>query len=172
MPWPRRPDREESSCPCSPDWSIVLLIGSQTLGTLSKNFHQPHFEKLLCRLAGLVYLGTPHPTFDKPQEWSRLSHLLKACTKLSWKAIERSAAQISSTARISRLFDDAGFQLPVLSIYEGKPTKISSKFMGSKREVVSAMFLSQTLRDLTNKRVARGFELCTHRPEAGDFGQN
>ena len=84
-----------------------------------------------------MFLGSPHPTFEKPQEWAKLALVLKACTKLSKKVVDRSSGDVFAVANISQKFDESGSGAPVLSAFEGKLTKVNLNLLSSKREIVS-----------------------------------
>lgn len=108
------------------------------VGVLYEHFYEPSHEALIHLLSGVLFLGCPHPTFDKPQEWAKLAFILKATTKLSKKTIDRSAGQVSAVANISKEFDDSGTTFPILSAFEGRATKIGGNFVSSKKEQVSS----------------------------------
>jgi hypothetical protein len=81
-------------------------------------------------------MGVPHPTFEKQHEWPKMSLLLKSTTKLGRKEIDRHAQHVHAVARVSQLFESSNIEIPILSIWETKATKINSKFLSSKREIV------------------------------------
>jgi len=84
-----------------------------------------------------VFLGTPHPTFEKRTNWPQLSRSL-AFTKLSTSSISQADSDLPKIAHLSTRLHEAGIQVPVLSVYEMKQTKVKSKVpFGSNREFVS-----------------------------------
>lgn len=111
----------------------------KAIGVLYEQFYETSHEALIRLLSGVLFLGCPHPTFDKPQEWAKLASILKATTKLSKKTIDRSAGQVSAVANISKKFDDSGTAFPILSAFEGRATKIGGNLVSSKKEQVSSL---------------------------------
>lgn len=121
-----------------------LTDATQAVGALYKNFYEPSFDKLLKRLAGMIFMGVPHPTFDKQHEWQKMSSLLRASTKLGRKETDRHAQHVHAVARVSQLFNDSNVELPILSMCETKTTKINSTFLSSRRETVGHTFLCRS----------------------------
>lgn len=69
-----------------------------------------------------------------------------------WKpSLERdqTAGQISTVAGNSQKFDGSGIDIPILSAYESKPSKISRTLLASKRDVVSSPLVFSRLLSLT-----------------------
>jgi hypothetical protein len=107
----------------------------QAIEVLYTQYYEPKLDRLIRILSGFVFLGSPHPSFENPHEWTKLPIYLRAKTKLSKHAIDRNASQVSAVARISEMFKELAATLPVLTIVETKPTNIGSTFISSKRLV-------------------------------------
>ncbi|OQU94534.1 Tetratricopeptide repeat-containing protein [Cladophialophora immunda] len=106
------------------------------VAVLCSQFYRRTFEDIIARLAGIVFLGAPHPTFENSQLWSKLPLLLRSSTRLPKSVIGSSIALVSTIARICQSFDEVVPEVPVLSVYEGKATKLPSAFLNSKREIL------------------------------------
>ena len=104
---------------------------------LYERYYEDLFQKIISTLSGVIFLGSPHPTYDKVREWDKLSLILKACTKISKKQIDRAARKMATIANVSRKYELARTPIHVLSVYETRPTRVGSELFSSKREIVS-----------------------------------
>jgi hypothetical protein len=87
--------------------------------------------------AGLVFLGTPHPTHNQPD--SSLSMILRSFFKISGKTLAEAELNSATISNLSMRFADVvGSVIPIISAYESKETRIiSDKLFRAKKMVVS-----------------------------------
>ncbi|KAF2673381.1 hypothetical protein BT63DRAFT_421538 [Microthyrium microscopicum] len=108
----------------------------QTIGTLHAEYYKLNYDKVISILSGIVFLGCPHLTYEQPQTWFKISALLRAATDLSKDNINKAAGQVSVIARICQTFKESRTPVPILSAVEGKTTKIETKMMVSRKELL------------------------------------
>ena len=87
---------------------------------------QPHSQDLLNAIAGVVFFGTPHTKKRQTEDWYRLTMLLSLAGRLPKRFVAQSEADANAAAFICEDFEQSGLEVPVLSIYETKPTKVRS----------------------------------------------
>ncbi|KAK7742378.1 hypothetical protein SLS53_004523 [Cytospora paraplurivora] len=102
--------------------------------------YNPSLQRLPDVHAADVFLGSPHPKYARDQDWSgiqsKLSLMLKCCTKLSKESLELANAERKVITNVCSHFQNAGIDVPVISTYETKTTKISSGLFRSRKEIV------------------------------------
>ena len=104
---------------------------------LHKDYFVPAHQPLLNVYSGLVFLGTPHPTFSHRKEWSLLSPNLKFSLNVSKALLAQAEVENAVAANTSKKFQEIGIDLPVLSAYEGKKTKVRGGWINLRRTLVS-----------------------------------
>jgi hypothetical protein len=109
--------------------------------------YNPTFQRLLDVHSGIVFLGTPHPTYENRTNWPVLSHILRATVKLPKASLEQAETEAAIIANVSFKFEEAGIEVPILTAYETKPTKINSGMLSPRKMVVSShtVFLAGSL---------------------------
>ena len=85
-------------------------------------------------LAGVILLGTPHSSKDKGSRWQTVG---KVVPSLSKKQRSLSTSDIASLTNSSRQFEQAAVEVPILSVYETKETKVKTGLVTSKKILVS-----------------------------------
>lgn len=120
------------------------LVLKRALSMLYARFQNATFDRLIGALAGIVFLGCPNPTYERPQDWSKLNQLLRATTKLSKHVLETASGEISVPARISQSFLTTRTTVPVISAVENHASKVGSAFIASKRQVLVDSYLGRT----------------------------
>jgi hypothetical protein len=96
----------------------------KAIGVIYEQYHNPTFDRLIRTFAAIVFLGCPHPTFDEPQQWAKVSLILKANPCLPKVAIEQAGNNVAEIANISKAFDESNHDIDIISAFEGKPTRI------------------------------------------------
>jgi hypothetical protein len=97
----------------------------------------PISHQLRAAQSGLVFLGSPHPTYKLKALWPRLNLLLRLTSGFSNLALAQAEHEAGIAANISLKFYELGLQVPVLSAYETKKTKVSGGWFKSRKQVVS-----------------------------------
>lgn len=93
------------------------------------------FGDLVANIAGAMFFGTPHSRSDNPQFWYNAATILKYNLKVRGKdAITLDIANMLAEA--CRSFETAFDRIPVLSVYETQPTRVS-RHVKSKEVLVS-----------------------------------
>lgn len=95
------------------------------------------FERLVLGLSGIVFLGSPHPRLERKEDSRKLGLLLKYSTTLSKSTIETSEQTLTAVTSVSESFDNTKTNVPILSVYEGKGTRVARSRFSRKREIVS-----------------------------------
>ena len=101
--------------------------------------YNPIFQRLLDVHSGIVFLGTPHPTYAHRFQWPKLSFLLRSTAKLSKKSFIQAELDSDIIANVSIKFEEAGIEVPVLSGFETKVTKIPDGIFSSLKSVVNTL---------------------------------
>jgi len=83
-------------------------------------------KDVLNTIAGVLFFGTPHTKIKEPEQWYRLTQLLNFAARLPKRFLAHSEADANAAAIICEDFEQSGLEVPVLSIYETRPTKIRS----------------------------------------------
>ena len=94
----------------------------------------------MTNVAGVCFLGTPHSRSDGVDAWKSVKHILSSKVPALSKQ-PFSPGDAAMLAGVSRRFEEADLQSPVLSMFENKGTKIKSPFRPTKRNVVCGMNL-------------------------------
>ena len=66
-----------------------------------------------------------------------MSIILRHCTKVTKAAALQAESEIATIANVSRKFEEADIDVPIISAYETKAVKISGSIFKSHRELVS-----------------------------------
>lgn len=103
---------------------------------LTERYFNPPYQKVLNMNAGIIFLGTPHPTYRQPKLWRRLTPMLSCTTKFSKVNLAQAELEAAIVANISQKFEEAGLEIPVVSIYEEKKTKVGEGWFRSRKELV------------------------------------
>lgn len=87
-------------------------------------------------VSGLVFLGTPHPTFMK--EHNKLDNILSSIARLSKKLLDDIAMESATVCNVSLRFEEVYFRHPIITAYEAQVTKFrTGSLTTSRREIVS-----------------------------------
>ena len=106
------------------------------LTILSDHYYDPACQRILGLCSGTVFLGTPHPSFRRQEEWLRLSFILRASSKYSKGLLAQAEIEGPVVANLSLKFQQAGLEHAIVSVYETRSTKIPDGFFRSRRELV------------------------------------
>jgi hypothetical protein len=113
-----------------------LILSPKALGVLDERYYDPKSKSLLNRQSGIIFLGTPHLTYGKQDLWPRLSLLLRSCAGLTKNAALQAQQEVATVANVCVKFEEAGLDMPVISAFEGKETKVSDGLYRSRRVLV------------------------------------
>jgi hypothetical protein len=108
----------------------------QTLSVLAERYFNPPYQNVLNMTAGIVFLGTPHPTYRQPKMWRRLTPMLSCTAKFSKPNLSQAELEAAIVANISQKFEETGLDIPVVSIYEEKKTKVAEGWFSIRKELV------------------------------------
>ena len=97
------------------------------------------FQRFLNVHSGIVFLGTPHPTYAHRLHWPKLNLILRSTTKLLKKTLVQAELEDAIVANVSLKFEEAGIEVPVLSGFETKPTRIPDGIFTSHKSVVNTL---------------------------------
>ena len=111
----------------------------QALCFLYGQNYNPTFQQVLDVHSGIIFLGTPHPTYAHPLHWSKLNLILRSTTRLSKTSLAQAELEAAIIANISLRFEEAGIEVPVLSGFESKVTKIPDGLFTSHKLVVNEL---------------------------------
>jgi hypothetical protein len=109
----------------------------KTVGILYERLYDPSMQILANTLRGLVFLGTPHPSYRKPRSSQKLDTVTLAMGFLSKKMREKIAAEAAIVSNISQKFLESTFPHGVITGYELQPTKVQTGMLRSRKEIVS-----------------------------------
>jgi hypothetical protein len=88
---------------------------------LDERYYDDSLKPLLDAQSGIIFISTPHLTYSKPDRWHQLNSVLKSCPGYSkWQ----SQNEIATVANVCAKFESAQSEVPILSVYEGKETKV------------------------------------------------
>jgi hypothetical protein len=87
-------------------------------------------------LNGLVFLGTPHPSYRKSKSSKKLDTVMLARGCFPRKNREKIAEEAAIISNISQKFQDSTFPHVVITGYELQPTKVQTGLLRSRKEVV------------------------------------
>ena len=91
---------------------------------MHEKYFDPTYQKLIHVLAGVVFLGTPHPTYKNEKTWPRLGSILRSKSKFSRPIIAEAELEAAIVANVSQRFEEIGLEIPIVSVYEQKKTRI------------------------------------------------
>jgi len=123
------------------------IIIKRFLNTISDNYFDPAYQTLRSVQAGVVFLGTPHPTRVHRDRWLSLSLILRACLKVSGGILAQAELEAATIANISEKFQDLDIEVPVLSVFESKKTHIGDNLFKSRKQLLVDKLLAQTFVD-------------------------
>ena len=104
---------------------------------LNKDKLVPENQQLLNLVSGLVFLGTPHPTWSRRQDWSLLSPNLKFSLNVSSTLLAQAEMEANAAASISQKFQECGIEAPVISAFEQRKTKVRGGWAPFRKKLVS-----------------------------------
>jgi len=105
--------------------------------TLGGRYYDKAFDPLRTGLAGLVFLGTPHTTKTWRDNWGSLSLILRDFFRLSGHTLTEAEHESATVVNTSEKFEESASDIPILSVYETKETKIGDSLFRSKKILVS-----------------------------------
>jgi hypothetical protein len=86
----------------------------------------------------VVFLGTPHPTYRRQNQWSQqLSLILQSSLKLSKRSLVQAELEAAAVANISLKFEEAGIDVPILSAFELRESKVAIGLFQTRKVLVS-----------------------------------
>ncbi|KAJ6043169.1 uncharacterized protein N7446_001365 [Penicillium canescens] len=109
-------------------------IVKRTISILNERFYDPSLSGFLKAVSGLVFLGTPHPTFIKEPAQNRLDNILSSISRLSKKTLENIAKEAATVCNVSLKFEEVYFRHSIITAYEGQPTKFRIGSLASSRK--------------------------------------
>ena len=133
------------------------LLLKRAIGVLFERSYDAAYRSLIFNIMGIVFLGCPSPAPYQPRDLDKLSTLLKAVSKLSGKTLHKAEKDVLTAANVSQRFSDTGFDAPVLSIYEEKPSKVGKNIFAA-RQILVDRSLCETM---TRRERLLGIE-CSH----------
>jgi hypothetical protein len=86
--------------------------------------------------SGIVFLGTPHPSFRRRKEWARLNLILQCSINTSKIILAQGELEANQVAHLSLEFEEVPIEAPIISAYENKATKVSGKWLMYKKQIV------------------------------------
>ena len=95
------------------------------------------FQALIEAVLGIIFLACPHST-RTDEATSRLYSLLQYLDTTDSIRLKISHDDLVSLANASRQFEEIGVQVPILSAFETKETKLKAPFWKPGREIVSS----------------------------------
>ena len=120
------------------------LILKRAMAILFEKSVKPGHQMLMGSIAGTMLLGCPSPAADRPQDLRKLTTFLKAVTRLPSRSIDQAERDVAITASISQKFTDFCYDMPVLSVFETKISRIGKNIF-SPRELLVDQYLCETL---------------------------
>lgn len=121
-----------------------MLLTFQALCIARERYY--NFRSIIDAISGVVFLGTPHSLGDEKLESNILDLLLRSQQRILPK---HAFVKTDNAALIdlSRQFEVVNLQIPVISVYEGRETKIHdslfARFRKSRQSIVSAIIFSR-----------------------------
>ena len=91
------------------------------------NRQTSRFGRFLNLVSGIVFLGTPHITYQNKESWPSVTDLLRYVSKFPKAVLSQAELETNSLADTCREFEDIGMSFPVISTYE---TDIKSQYRG------------------------------------------
>jgi len=92
--------------------------------------------------SGVAFLGTPNPTNMQREQWQKLTPLLRSCSITSKIILVRAELEAHLVANLSKDFKEAEIDVPIVSAFEKKKTKIPGRWFTSERKIVRTTHLS------------------------------
>lgn len=103
---------------------------------MSDRSFDPDRQRLLRIISGIVFLGTPHLSYRKQNVWKRLGAILQSNSKFAKKLIAQAEDEAAILANVCQKFVETGIDIPILSVYETKKTKIRSSWYSRGKKIV------------------------------------
>lgn len=122
-------------CLQSSSLAVLLLHCQKALSSTHGHNSNPRLGSLLQLNSGIVFLGTPHPTYDHHDRWARLLSVLRAEARLSRRTLTKAEPELQIMAGISQTFRESGVDVPVLCVYETLPTRPMGGFLSASQLV-------------------------------------
>ncbi|MCJ1382282.1 hypothetical protein MMC17_005395 [Xylographa soralifera] len=104
----------------------------------------PASQFLVAMNAGIVLLGTPHPLYIDCSQWARLHLILKSNTSISQSFLADAGRDVARMANVSSGFDKLRLEVPVISVYESKESRIRVNYWRSIKVVLVGRSLAST----------------------------
>lgn len=114
------------------------FILKRMIGVLFQRYYEPVYKELITATSGVIFLGCPNPSINKPSDLERVMQILKAVSKQPTRLLQRWAEDVAITANISQKFSDAGLEVPILSAYERKVTKLGRTIFSPRHVLVDS----------------------------------
>jgi hypothetical protein len=108
----------------------------QALVKASQQYYVPNVQRLLEALSGIVFLGCPHPSPGRPESWPFLGYLLKTISRLPKLVLVEAELEMGVLVNTCSDFEEAGFEVEVISAYETIETQIRTSLWRSRKSVV------------------------------------
>ena len=86
--------------------------------------------------SGIVFLGTPHPLYIDCSKWARLNLILKSNASISQSFLAEAERDVARMANVSSDFDKLRLDVPIISVYEKKESRIRVNYWRSIKVVV------------------------------------
>jgi hypothetical protein len=112
-------------------------LHSQAATTLFERYWENRSKKLRHVLSGIILFGTPHTTKPHQEGWIVLSFLLRTYFQLTGQTLKQAELEGGTVAQLSEKFEELVDSIPLISVYESKPTRTSIGLFGSKKRLVS-----------------------------------
>jgi hypothetical protein len=110
---------------------------------LHERYFDPVHQKLINLLSGVVFLGTPHPTYKNEKRWPYLGLILRSKSKFPKVVLAQAELEAAIVANVSQKFEEIGLEIPIISVYEQRKTKIGEGLFRSTTELVSLATVNQ-----------------------------
>jgi hypothetical protein len=133
--WTLKQVQSQRSCGVG---SELMLISTQMLWKATQQFNR--FRDMIELISGIVFLATPHITDSSEAASKALGLVLRSDLSPNPK-LAFSKKDLSYLAYSSLCFEELKVQIPVLSCYETRETKLKAPLWLSRRAVESSQLL-------------------------------
>ncbi|OCL10100.1 hypothetical protein AOQ84DRAFT_402651 [Glonium stellatum] len=119
------------------------LVVKHMLITSHEKQPETFARRLFQAFSGIVFQGTPHPTYRKRSDWRKLISILRSVLKCSRPFLVQAEHKTAVVADICQKFEEADFAVPVISVFEGQETRTfydTSHFQSRKEKLVDLAF--------------------------------